>query len=272
MKDGTHHLPEKNTYIIVLSNLVKDLKFDKIYSAKFSFVDEIVENIIKIQNNKTVACLPVPKGKADKKLVGKYMFDSSHFADISLRNDTLVLSTDPKGNFTLFDYCYNTTIADTGINYPICREFANCILTANFDGFEKNASDEIKKGLFTPAGIKQINGAWKGFVEQSGSYLSYNICNRTENNYSIAFHFEKSEIIMQLSFNSNNLLQGLFFQGVLPKCGIHSISLIPAGNNEYIVDGYKYGGYGDYRIKFDKPEQTLSFTNATEGFNAKKIN
>ncbi len=266
------YLPEKNTYIIVLSNLVKDIKFDEIYSAKFSFVDEIVENIIKIQNNKTVTYLPVPKGKADKDLMGSYKFDNSHFADLLIRNDTLVLSTDPKGTYTLFDYCYNTEIADTGRNYPICSKFAKSILAANFDGFEENATDEMKKGLFNPEGIKQINGAWKSYTSQSGNFLSYNICNRTESNYTIAFHYEKAEIIMQLSFNSNNLLQGLFFKNVLPKCEIHSVSMVPVGNNEYVVDGYKYGGYDDYRIKYDKLEQTLSFKNATEIFNAQKIN
>lgn len=266
------YLPEKNIYIIVLSNLVKDIKFDEIYSAKFSFVDEIVENIIKIQNNKTVAYLPVPKGKADKKLAGKYKFDSSHYTELSIRNDSLVLSTDPKGNFTLFDYCYNTEIVDTGLNYPVCHEFAQSILAANFDGFDKYASDEMKKGLFNPEGIKQINGAWKSYAAQSGNFLSYTICSRTENSYTLAFHYEKAEIIMQLSFNSKNMLQGLFFLNVLPRCEIHSVSLVPVGNNEYVVDGYKYGGYDDYRIKFDGSKQTLSFKNATESFNAQKIN
>lgn len=265
------YLPAKNTYIIVLSNLVKELNLDKRYSAKFSFVDEIVENIIKLQNHESVTCLPVPNGRADKKLTGKYRFDDSHFATVSMHNDTLVISTDPKGNFTLFDYCYNKEIADTGINYPVCKAFAKCILTSGFDGFDKNATDELKKGLFNPGGIKQINGAWKSFAEQGGNYLSYNICSRADNNYTLAFHFEKAEIIMKLSFNSNNLLQGLFFQGVLPKSGVHSVALVPTGKNEYMVDGYKYGGYDDYRIKFDKSKQTLSFRNAAENFYATKI-
>jgi CubicO group peptidase (beta-lactamase class C family) len=266
------YLPEKNIYIIVLSNLVKDINFDEIYSARFSFVDEIVENIIKIESNKTVAYLPVPKGKADKKLAGKYKFDNLHHADLSIRNDTLVLSTDPKGSFTLFDYCYNKEIVDTGINYPVCREFAQSILAANFEGFEKNVSDEMKKGLFNPEGIKQINGVWKSYASQSGSFLSYTICNRSDNNYTIAFHYEKAEIIMQLSFNSNNLVQGLFFLNVLPKCEVHSVSLVPVGNNEYVVDGYKYGGYNDYRVKFDKSNLIMRFSNDSENFNCSKIN
>lgn len=266
------YIPEKNISIIILSNLVKEIKFDEIYSAKFSFVDEITENIIKILNNKQVTYLPVPKGKADKKVCGTYKFDETHTATVSIRNDSLFLSTNSKDDFTVFDYNYNKEIIDTTECQFICKQFAKSILVGNFDDFEQYASEEMKKRLFNSRGIAQINGAWKNYSSQSGLFKSYNISNKIKNNYTLSFHFEKAEIIMQLSFNDKNLIQGLFFLNVLPKSNEYSVNLIPIDNNEYIIDGYKYGGYNDYKVIFDKTNQTITFSNDVENFMATKIN
>lgn len=266
------YIPENDISIIVLSNLTKEIKFDEIYSAKFSFVDEITENIVKILNGENVTYIPVPKGKLDTKISGKYQFDENHFATLSIVNDSLWITTECKDNFTIFDYTYYKEINDTSIRYNICKEFAKAILATNFDGFEKYASDEMKKVLFNPQGIVKINAGWKSFASQSGDYNSCNVCNVDKNNYSISFHFDKTEIIMQLSFNGNNLIQGLFFQNVVPKCKIYKVNLISTANNEFFIDGYRYGGYNDYWVKFDKETKSLSFSSDVDSFQAIKVN
>jgi len=264
------YIPEKNISIIILTNLTKDIKFDDIYSAKFSFVDEITENIIKILNDEKVSCLPVPKGKATKSLSGIYKFDEKHIAKLYLKADSLFLSMEKSDNYSLFDYNFYKDASDSSINSRICNEFAKALLSANFEGFDQYASDEMKKALFNPKGFNQINTIWKTYLAQSGEFRSYNICNKSENNYSIAFHFEKTEIVMQLSFNGKDLIQGLFFQKVVPKCTVYNVSLIPVGNDEFFVDGYTYGGYNDYRVKFDKNSNVLNFKSETEDFTAIK--
>ena len=265
------YLPEKNISIVVLSNLTKEIKFDDIFSANFAFVDEITEKIIKILNGEQVTYLPIPNGQPNASIAGKYKFDDSHSASIQIIGNSLLLSTELKDNFTIFDYTYYREISDTSARYKICKEFAKAILSANFEGFEQYASEQMKAGLFNPKGIAKINGGWKNYTSQSGQFKTFNICNKNDNSYSIAFHFEKAEIVMQLSFNGKDLIQGLFFQKVVPKCTVYNVSLIPVGNDEFFVDGYTYGGYNDYRVKFDKNSNALYFKSETEDFTAVKI-
>ncbi len=261
------YLPEKGITVIILSNLVKELKMDEIYSAKFSFVDEITEKTIKILNNKTVAYLPMPKGRADKKLSGSYQFDKAHHATVFLQNDSLFLMAEAKNNFTLFDYNLNKSLVDTTGNYSTCQILVKALLSANFDGFEKYG----KEGMFNSKIISQLNNVWKYYLSKGGALSSYNIFSRTGNNYSIAFHLEKAEIVMQISFNDQNQIQGMFFPSVLPKCTVQTVHLVPAGKDEYVVDGYKYGGYSDFRVKYDKSLHQLSFATDTDGFTAIKV-
>jgi hypothetical protein len=266
------YLPEKNISIVILSNFTKEIKFDDIFSANFAFVDEITEKIVKILNGEKVAYLPIPKGKPNAGISGKYKFDETHYASVQICSDSLLLSTDPKADFTLFDYSYYREISDTSACYKICKEFAKAILSANFEGFEQYASEQMIAVLFNPKGIAKINGGWNNYISQSGQFKTFNISNKIQNNYSIAFHYEKTEIVMQLSFNDKNLIQGLFFQKVVPKCTVYNVSLIPVGNDEFFVDGYTYGGYNDYRVKFDKATKSLKFNNETDSFEAIIIN
>jgi hypothetical protein len=48
--------------------------------------------------------------------------------------------------------------------------------------------------------------------------------------------------------------------------------MVAVGKEDYFIDGYRYGGFKDYRIKFDKSQQTLNFSAEGENFSAKKIN
>jgi CubicO group peptidase (beta-lactamase class C family) len=268
------YLPEKNISIVILSNLVKDIKYGELSSVNFSFVDEIAENIIKILNGKDVTYLPVPNGKADKKHIGNYKLDDSHFMNISLQNDSLFLSTENNSNFTLFDYSLNKEINDTSNNYKICKNFTTSLISGNFEGFEKYASEEMQKGFFNEKGIAALMNFWQYANSQSGEYLSSNICNKIAKpdytDYSLAYHFEQSEVTMQLSFNNQGLISGFFILKVLPKCLIHTVNLVPIGKDEYFVDGYKYGGYNDFSVKYDKTEQSLSLNSDNESFTALK--
>lgn len=261
------YLPEKGITIIILSNLVKDLKFDEIYSAKFSFVDEITEKTIKILNNKEVPYLPVPKGRIDKRIAGSYQFDKSHNALVTIQNDSLFLTADVKNNFTLFDYNLNKELKDTMGNYRTCKLLVRSLLSSNFDGFEKYG----KEGMFNSKIAGQLNNAWKYYLSKGGLLSSYNIFSKTGNNYYIAFHLEKAEIVMQVSFNDQNLIQGMFFPSVLPKCSVQSVQLVPVGRDEYVVDGYRNGGYIDFRVKYDHQKRQLSFHNDNESFKATRI-
>lgn len=267
------YIPKTDQTIIVLSNLVKDLNFDEIYSAKFSFVDEITENIIRLLNGKEVKTLAVPKGKPDKKICGSYYFDDLHSATIEIENDSLFLTTSGNEAYGFFDYIYKKEIADTsGKAYPICTLFSEAILSGNFEGIDAYANKEMKERLFNEKGIGKIKSAWKSYTEKSGQFQSYSICNKTGNNYLLAFHYEKSEIIMQLSFSNDGFIQGLFFYKVLPKCTVQRVHIESTGNDTFFIDGYTYGGYSDYSMKYEKAKKRLYITTDNESFTAIKQN
>jgi CubicO group peptidase (beta-lactamase class C family) len=268
------YLPGENISIVILSNLVKDISKGETSSVNFSFVNEIAENIIKIMNGKYVTYLPVPAGKADKKQIGNYKLDDSHFMNISLQNDSLYLSTENNNNFTLFDYNLTREINDTSGNYKICKDFTTSLISGNFKGFEKYASEEMKRDFFNEKGIASLMNFWQYANTQCGKYLSSNICNKIPKtdytDYSLAYHFEQSEVTMQLSFNNQGLISGFFILKLIPKCLIHTVNLVPTGKDEYFIDGYRYGGYNDFRVKYDKTEQSLRFNTDNENFAALK--
>ncbi len=261
------YLPEKGITVIILSNLVKEMNFDEIYSAKFSFVDEITEKILMILNHKTVAYLPVPKGKASKKVTGTYQFDKAHHATVFLQNDSLFLTAEAKDNFTLFDYSLNRSQTDTTGNYSTCQLLVKSLMTANFEGFEKNCV----AGMFNPKIAGQVSNVWKFYLSKGGPVSSYNIFSKSASNYTIAFHLEKAEIVMPVFFNDQHLIKGMFFQSVLPKCTVQTVHLVPAGKDEYVVDGYRNGGYSDFRVKYDSSAQQLSFVTDVDSFTASKV-
>jgi len=266
------YIPTKNISIIILSNLVRDDRTEDIRSTAYTFVEEIAENAIKVINNKGLTYIPVPKGKADKKICGKYKLDDSHFMNISLQNDSLYLSAD---SVTVFDYIYNKEITDNSNNVNVCKTLSTSFLTDNFDGFEKNATKDLQQGLFNKKGFGDLSGVWKYITSKSGKYQSYSIYDikiRTGNTvYFMAFHFEKSDLLMELSFNDEGLINGFFITSILPKCMIQKINMVAVGKGEYFIDGYKYGGYKDYRIKFDITQQTLNFSAEGDEFNAMKL-
>jgi CubicO group peptidase (beta-lactamase class C family) len=272
------YLPEKDICIVILSNLVKDYKNSGISSVNFSFVDEIAEKIINMMNGKHVSVLPIPIKKADTKLVGSYELDPSHVLDISLKEDSLFLTAGQNANFTLFDYSLNREIQDTSINYKICQNFTACLLDSNFTGFEKFATEELRKGLFNDERYVIILDFWQKILSRFGRYLAHNTCNKAVSkgnsdftDYTQTYHLEKADVIMQITFNKQGLISGYFVLKIIPKCEIQTVNLIPTGKNEYFVDGYHYGGYGDFSVKYNEAEQTLSFTSADESFAALRI-
>jgi hypothetical protein len=132
----------------------------------------------------------------------------------------------------------------------------------------------MRLNFFNKKGITELTDFWQRILSRAGKYLSSNICDKIVNpintDYSLAYHFEEAEVTMQLSFNDQGLISGFYILKVIPRCHIHTINLISTGKNEYFVDGYKYGGYNDFRVKYDKNEQSLSFNDDKVSFNALK--
>jgi hypothetical protein len=67
---------------------------------------------------------------------------------------------------------------------------------------------------------------------------------------------------MQISFDQQGLINGFFILKVLPKCTVKTVNLIPVNKDEYFVDGFRYGGYKDFNVKYDRKSRTLNFKNA----------
>ena len=268
------YLPEDKISIVILSNLVKDYTNGGLSSVNFSFVDPIVEDIIRIMHDKAVSYLPVPQGKAGKKHNGNYKLDDTHFINISLQNDSLFLTTEPNSNFTLFDYCLNREISDSSQNYKVCKIFTSSLLGNKLNGFEKYATDDMQRAFFNEKGFTSVMNFWERILSQAGKYLSSNICDKVTKpdytDYSLAYHFEKAELTMQITFNNQGLINGFYILKVLPKCNIHAVNLIPTGKDEYFVDGYKYGGFSDFSVKYDKVKRSLSLKSDNESFTALK--
>ncbi len=265
------YIPDRKISIIILSNLVRGDIGDAVRSTAYTFVDEIAENIIKIFNNKEVAFLPIPGGRADKKICGRYRLDDRHFMTVSLQNDSLYLSAD---SVTVFDYIYNKNLTDNSANIKVCKALNTAFLNNNFDGFEKNAAEELKDA-FNKEGAAALSGVWKYLTSTNGKYQSYSLYKiNTEagnNTYYMAYHFEKADLLMDLSFNTDGFINGFFITSILPKCETKKIKMFAVGNEEYFIDGYRYGGFKDYRIKFDKSRQTLYFRAEGDDFSALKL-
>lgn len=265
------YIPSKNISVIILSNLVKDLKNESIKGAKFSFVEDISENILKLLYNKEVTFLPVPVKSTNKSIVGMYNLDESNKISVSFKDNSLILTFDKS---SLFDYIMNAEVKETSENISTCHKFSTSIVSGEFEGFEKYVSDDMRKNLFNKESIAKLTGGWNYITAQSGKYISntiYNVKKEQGNtNYYIAYHFEKNEIVTVLSFNDTNVLQGLFILNVLPKCNIAQVELHTIGENKYFVDGYRYGGYKDYIVLFDKEKQKIIFKTDDEEFFAFK--
>jgi CubicO group peptidase (beta-lactamase class C family) len=268
------YIPEENTAIVILSNLVRDFHTEGISSVNFSFVDHFAEDIIRILDGGTVACLPVPKGKADHKLSGEYRIDDTHSINISYRNDSLFLNTGTDDGFTLFDYSLNREIMDTSNDYKTCKIFTQALENNNFDGFYGYADDLMRRVIFNPNDIHKITDFWLGVFPRTGKYISSNVCDKNIQpghvDYSLAFHFEEAEVTMQLSFNDEGLINGFYILRIIPRCHIRSVHLVPTGKHEYFVDGYSYGGYDDFRIKYDKHQRSFRFDAGKTSFQASR--
>lgn len=269
------YVTEENISIVILSNLVKDYKTEGISSVNFSFVDDIADNIIRILHGKTVSCLPLPTGKPDKKHTGKYRLDESHFIDLSHRNDSLFLTTGINPNFTLFDYYLNRDITDTSANYRICKSFTSALLCNDFDGFEKYSTEQMQRIVFNQKDISKITDFWQMMLTRAGKYISSNIYDKTRKtdytDYLLAYHLEEADVIMQISFNDDGLINGFYILKLIPRSHIHTVNLVPTGKNEYFVDGYRYGWDNDFRIKYNESEKSLYFHDDNVSFTAFKV-
>ena len=56
------------------------------------------------------------------------------------------------------------------------------------------------------------------------------------NNYYMAYHFEKADLFMELSFNKDGLINGFFITSILPKCETKKIKMVAIGKEEYFIE------------------------------------
>ena len=165
-------------------------------------------------------------------------------------------------------------MTDYSPNIRVCKSLNTAFLENNFDGFENNATEDLKSS-FGKDGAAELAGAWKYLTSTCGKYQSYSLYRiKSEggnNTYYMAYHFEKSDLLMELSFNNDNLINGFFITSILPKCETKKVKLVAVGNGEYFIDGYRYGGFKDYRIRYDKSQRTLKFSAEGDYFDAIKI-
>jgi CubicO group peptidase (beta-lactamase class C family) len=259
------YIPDDDISIIILSNLVRDFTGGGLRSVNFSFVDDITSDIIRIIHGKSVACLPVPKGKASRNPAGNYKLDDNHYMNVYFQHDSLFLSADPTSNFTLFDYNLYREINDSTSNYKVCKRFTSSILENNSDGFGLYATEEMQHAFFNEKGFISLMNFWGKVISHDGQYLSSNICEKVVKpygaDYKLVYHFERSELIMQISFNEQGLINGFYILKVLPKCNVKTVNLIPVNKDEYFVDGFMYGGFKDFNVKYDRICRTLNFKN-----------
>ena len=267
-------VPEKNISVVILSNLVKDKSQDGPSSVNYSWVDKITQDIVRILNGKNVSYLPAPAEKPGKIKNGKYSLDDAHFINISYHKDSLFLETESPVNFTLFDYNLYREITDMSSEYEVCKTFISYITGGDLKDFEKYADEKMKKAVFDEKGNALTINFWNNIVSKVGKCSSTNIYYKDEQygskNYSLAFHLEKAELLMQISFNNNSLINGFFILKILPKCNTQTVKLIPTGKNEYFVDGYSYGEYKDFRVKYYKSADRISFESGDEIFTASR--
>lgn len=199
------------------------------------------------------------------------MLDENHLINISNHNDSLLLTTG-QNSFTLFDFSLNKEIKDSSAGREICKIFADCLFKGDLNGFEKYANAEMQKVVFNSDEMNSIMTFWDNIVSQAGKCTSISICDKNEKSgstsYSLTFHLGKAEVLMQISFNENSLINGFYILKIIPRCNVYTVRLIPTGNDEYFVDGYSYGGYKDFRITEDKRAGVLRFESWDETFTA----
>jgi hypothetical protein len=192
--------------------------------------------------------------------------------NVSFRHDSLLISADPAGNFTLFDYNLYREIKDSTNNYKICRKFITSILEKNFEGFSNYANEEMRKGTFNEEFLTSLINFWGKVISHDGQYISSNIFETVVKpygtDYNMAHHFEKSEMIMQLSFDEHGLINGFFILKVLPRCNVKTVNLIQVNKDEYFVDGFRYGGFKDFNVKYDSKSRSLNFKSVDGNYTA----
>ena len=185
-----------------------------------------------------------------------------------------MLETESSGYFTLFDYNLYREITDKSPEYEICKTFVSYINDGDLLGFQKDANESSRKAVFDEKGNALTMNFWNNFVSRVGKCTSTNIYCKDEQHggksYSLAFHLAKAEVLMQLSFDNNSLINGFFILKILPKCNTQIVKLIPTGRNEYFIDGYSYGQDKDFRVKYDKSENKISFESGNEIFTASR--
>jgi len=250
-------LPEKNIKIIILSNATTtDLISESNFQGKNQFVDgAIINNLIKVIQNKPSELLPIAVKSKNQKVEDfskTFTLDNNHSLMITKEDDTYLLKTTGEEPWSIFTYQFSRNAAEKNKASEAALFFANAMSTQNFEGLAKYGNDDMKGFLGSNKGINQLKGMWDYFIQQAGTFKSYNIykvVGEQNKNVHVRFHFEKEDIGFILGINAANKIQGMFMDDTIKISTISSVKLIPINENEFFINGHQNGGMQDLRIK-----------------------
>ncbi|UAM98880.1 serine hydrolase [Polaribacter litorisediminis] len=258
-------LPEKNIKIIILSNATTtDLISESTFQGKNQFVDgAIIDNLIKIIQNKAPELLPIAVKSKNKKVKNSkktYSLDNEHSLMITKEDDSYLLKTIGEEPWSIFTYQFSRNAAKNNKASEAALFFANAMSTQNFEGLAKYGNDEMKGFLGSDQGVNQLKGMWDYFIKQAGTFKSYNIykiIGEKNKNVHVRFHFEKEDVGFVLGLNASNKIQGMFMDDAIKTSTIASVKLIPIHENEFFINGHQNEGMQDLRIKVSEKGMIL---------------
>ena len=258
-------LPEKDIKIIILSNATTtDLISESTYQGKNQFVDgAIIDNLIKVIQNKTPELLPIAfksKNKKIKDYTKNFSLDNTHSLMITKEDDSYLLKTKGEEPWSIFTYQFSRNAANNTKACEAALFFAHAMSTQNFEGLAKHGNDEMKGFLGSEQGVNQLKGMWDYFIKQAGTFKSYNIykvVGEKNKNVHVRFHFEKEDVGFVLGINVANKIQGMFMDDTIKTSAITSVKLIPINKNEFFINGHQNEGMQDLKIKVSEKGMIL---------------
>jgi CubicO group peptidase (beta-lactamase class C family) len=258
-------LPSKNIKIIILSNATSINPVTDEFQGEITFVPEITDKIIALVQDKNIEILPIPikikiKNNNIADITDTYQLDEEHLLILKKEGNTYSLETAGKDSWSVFTYTFSRDVKENDAFSETALFFANAMSSQNFEGLINYSNDEMKGFLGTEEGLGQLEGMWANFLHHAGTFISYNIYKIEGDevkNVHVRFHFEKVDIGMVLSINSDHKIQGMFMDDSVKTSHINAVKLIPISETEFFINGHLNGGMQDLKITVSDTELTL---------------
>jgi hypothetical protein len=264
-------LLENNIKIIILSNATSVNPVEDEFDGEVTFVPEITDKIISLVQGKTVENLPIPlKNDNSIETPKTYQLDTEQALLLKKEGNTYTLEMTGKEPWSVFTYPFSRNTEENDAYTETALFFANAMSTQNFEGLIDYANDQMKGFLGTEEGLGQLKGMWMNFLQHAGNFKSYNIYKIEGDevkNVHIRFHFERVDVGMVLSINSDHKIQGMFMDDAVKTSHVSKVKLIPIGENTFFINGHQNGGMQDLKITLSKTG--LILTDGSMNFSAK---